>query len=170
MGEPIMIERLVKLRYLLLVCFMGLSSMSHAVIELVEFDTEQEKVRYQVLIDELRCPKCQNQNLADSDAQIAVDLRNKVRELMDQGKSDDEIKTHLVARYGDFVLYRPEVKKETYVLWYAPVILLLVGFLVVIFVVVSNKKSSEKDEVSFGSEDERQEKLRSLMKEKSEKE
>ena len=144
--------------------------MSHAVIELVEFDTEQEKARYQVLIDELRCPKCQNQNLADSDAQIAVDLRNKVRELMDQGKSDDEIKTHLVARYGDFVLYRPEVKKETYVLWYAPVILLLVGFLVVIFVMVSNKKSSEKDEVSFGSEDERQEKLRSLMKEKSEKE
>jgi len=159
-----------KVRYLLFLCFLGLSSMSHSVIELLEFDSEQEKARYQVLIDELRCPKCQNQNLADSDAQIAIDLRNKVRELMDQGKSDEEIKHHLVARYGDFVLYRPEVKKETYVLWYAPVILLLLGFLVVIFVMVSNKRSSEKDEVSFGSEDERQEKLRSLMKEKSEKE
>jgi cytochrome c-type biogenesis protein CcmH len=135
----------------------------------LEFDSEAEKERYQVLIDELRCPKCQNQNLADSNAQIAVDLRNKVRELMDQGKSDDEIKAHLVARYGDFVLYRPEVKTETYVLWYGPAIMLLFGALVVIIVLVNNKRKSADNDDTANSEEDREARLKKLLNENSEK-
>ena len=145
------------------------SLQTFAVIELLEFDTEAEKERYQVLIDELRCPKCQNQNLADSNAQIAIDLRNKVRELMDQGKSDDEIKEHLVARYGDFVLYRPEVKTETYVLWYGPAIMLLFGALVVILVLVNNKRKSADNDETTDSEEDREVRLKKLLNENSEK-
>lgn len=141
-----------------------------AVIEILEFDTEAEKARYQELIDELRCPKCQNQNLADSNAQIAIDLRNKVRELIDQGKSDEEIKNHLVARYGDFVLYRPEVKKETYVLWFGPFILLGFGALIVIFVLINNRRKAASKDEGFSSEQERQERLKKLLKDNSEKE
>lgn len=146
------------------------ASQASAVIEILEFNTEAEKVRYQELIDELRCPKCQNQNLADSNAQIAIDLRNKVRELIDQGKSDEEIKDHLVARYGDFVLYRPEVKKETYVLWYGPFILLGFGALIVVIVLLNNRRKSNETKNEFSSEQERQERLKKLLNENSEKE
>lgn len=146
------------------------SSQTNAVIEILEFDTQAEKQRYQTLIDELRCPKCQNQNLADSDAQIAVDLRNKVRELIDAGKTDDQIKDHLVARYGDFVLYRPEVKKETFVLWYGPAVLLLLGAVVVVIVLVSNKKKHAQETSAAESETDRQQRLNALLKENSEKE
>ncbi|GLQ32378.1 cytochrome c-type biogenesis protein [Litoribrevibacter albus] len=146
------------------------SFQANAVIEILEFDSQAEKERYQTLIDELRCPKCQNQNLADSNAQIAVDLRNKVRELIDAGKNDEEIKAHLVARYGDFVLYRPEVKKETYVLWFGPAILLVFGALVVVIVLVANKRKASKNEPQAEPEEERQARLNKLLKENSEKE
>ncbi|HKO99680.1 MAG TPA: cytochrome c-type biogenesis protein [Pyrinomonadaceae bacterium] len=78
---------------------------------------------------ELRCLVCQNETLADSRADLAVDLRNQVREQMKAGKSDEEIITYLTARYGDFVLYRPRVKPVTYLLWFGPFILLLGGLL-----------------------------------------
>ena len=76
---------------------------------------------------ELRCLVCQNESLASSHAELADDLRNEVRELIRTGKSDQEIKDFLVARYGDFVLYRPEVKPLTWVLWFGPFLLLLVA-------------------------------------------
>jgi cytochrome c-type biogenesis protein CcmH len=174
MGESIMTHLFKQsvrsmIRLVFIFWSLMLASSSYAVIEFVEFSTVDERDRYRVLIDELRCPKCQNQNLADSDAQIAIDLRSKVRELMEQGKTDEEIKTHLVARYGDFVLYRPEVKKETYVLWFAPAVLLFIGLIVVIAVMVRNRKPSEVDAVSFGSDEERQAKLRKLMEGSQEK-
>ncbi|GAA3914744.1 cytochrome c-type biogenesis protein [Litoribacillus peritrichatus] len=148
---------------------LSFSCSSFAVIELLEFDTEVEKERYQTLIDELRCPKCQNQNLADSDSQIAIDLRQKVRDLMDQGKNDEEIKSHLVARYGDFVLYRPEVKEVTYLLWYGPAVFLFIGFIVVVVVLRRNKQDSSDDKEASLSEEERQERIRQLMNKNSEK-
>jgi len=79
------------------------------------------------LSQELRCLVCQNESLASSHAELADDLRNEVRELIRSGKSDPEIKDFLVARYGDFVLYRPEVKPLTWVLWFGPFLLLLVA-------------------------------------------
>ena len=91
-------------------------------------DPELEK-RLQKLSQELRCLVCQNETLADSRADLAVDLRNQVREQMRAGKSDEEIVAFLTARYGDFVLYRPPVKPATYLLWFGPFLLLLGGFL-----------------------------------------
>jgi cytochrome c-type biogenesis protein CcmH len=79
------------------------------------------------LAEELRCLVCQNQSLADSHADLAVDLRNEIREMMKAGKSDAEIREFMVARYGDFVLYNPPVKSTTFVLWAGPFFLLLAG-------------------------------------------
>ena len=79
------------------------------------------------LATELRCLVCQNQSLADSHADLAIDLRNQVREQMKAGKTDDEIRAWLTQRYGDFVLYRPPVRSTTALLWFGPFLLLLVG-------------------------------------------
>jgi len=94
-------------------------------------DTTEEK-RFHALVSELRCVMCQNQSLADSNAQIAVDLRREVLELMRKGKSDEEIKDFLVARYGEFVLYRPQVESKTWLLWFGPALVLLAGGIVVV--------------------------------------
>ncbi len=89
--------------------------------------TQAERERFHALAEELRCLVCQNQTLADSDASLAADLRREVEELMLAGRSDDEIKAYLVQRYGDFVLYRPPVQRNTWLLWGGPFALLVVG-------------------------------------------
>jgi cytochrome c-type biogenesis protein CcmH len=81
------------------------------------------------LAAELRCLQCQNQTLADSEAPLAVDLRQEIRELIVKGQTDEQIKAYLVARYGDFVLYRPPVKSKTLVLWFGPAVVLVGGLL-----------------------------------------
>lgn len=92
-------------------------------------DPELEK-RVMNLSKELRCLVCQNETLADSRADLAVDLRNEVREQMKAGKSDKEIIAFLTARYGDFVLYRPPVRPTTYLLWFGPFLLLVIGMVI----------------------------------------
>jgi cytochrome c-type biogenesis protein CcmH len=86
--------------------------------------------RFNKLAEELRCLVCQNQTLADSQAGLALDLRNQVEDLIAQGNSDQEIKDYLVQRYGDFVLYRPPIRDSTLVLWFGPFGLLLVGAMI----------------------------------------
>lgn len=86
--------------------------------------------RLKALENELRCLVCQNQTLAESNAPLAEDLRKEVRELAVAGKSDDDIRGYLVARYGDFVLYKPPVKSTTYLLWFGPFVLLAAGVVV----------------------------------------
>ena len=88
--------------------------------------------RVTALASELRCLVCQNQTLADSNAPLAEDLRNQVREKMRQGESDSEIVDYMVARYGDFVLYRPPLKLTTVLLWFGPLLLLAGGFVVLL--------------------------------------
>ena len=95
------------------------------------FENQQQQDRFDQLTQELRCLVCQNQNLADSDAPLAHDLRREVHEMLQTGQSNEQIKQFLVARYGDFVLYRPPVQKNTYLLWLGPLVLLLAGALVV---------------------------------------
>jgi cytochrome c-type biogenesis protein CcmH len=95
------------------------------------FENQQQQDRFDQLTQELRCLVCQNQNLADSDAPLAHDLRREVHEMLMSGQSNEQIKQFLVDRYGDFVLYRPPVQQNTYLLWLAPLILLLGGALVV---------------------------------------
>ena len=96
-----------------------------------EFTSSAEEKRFHVLVSELRCVMCQNQSLADSNAQIARDLRREVLELMRQGKSDAQVKEFLVARYGEFVLYRPQVESKTWLLWFGPALVLVAGGLIV---------------------------------------
>lgn len=97
-----------------------------------EFDTAEEEARFQQLAEDLRCPKCQNQNLADSNAPVAIDLRNKVYDLMQDGQSDEEIVGYLVDRYGDFVRYNPPFRLDTLLLWGGPALLLLLGILLLV--------------------------------------
>ncbi|MCD6681519.1 MAG: cytochrome c-type biogenesis protein CcmH [Burkholderiaceae bacterium] len=92
--------------------------------------TQAERERFHALAEELRCLVCQNQTLADSEASLAADLRREVEELMLAGRSDDEIKAYLVQRYGDFVLYRPPVQRNTWMLWGGPFALLVIGAVV----------------------------------------
>ena len=93
----------------------------------LQFQDAAQEVRFHALTTELRCVMCQNQSLADSNAQIAQDLRREVLDLMNQGKSDAQVKQFLVQRYGEFVLYKPQVGAGTWLLWFGPAALLLAG-------------------------------------------
>jgi cytochrome c-type biogenesis protein CcmH len=94
-----------------------------------------EETRFHALASTLRCVMCQNESLADSDAPIAHDLRHEILELMRQGKSDAQIRDFLVARYGEFVLYKPRVEPATWLLWFGPLALFAIGGATVVFIV-----------------------------------
>ncbi|TVP87025.1 MAG: cytochrome c-type biogenesis protein CcmH [Thioalkalivibrio sp.] len=95
--------------------------------EPMTFDSELDEQRYQKLIRELRCTVCQNQNLIESNAPLANDLRRQIALMINDGSDTDEIVDYMVARYGDFVLFRPPMKGITYLLWFGPVAMLLIG-------------------------------------------
>jgi cytochrome c-type biogenesis protein CcmH len=111
----------------LLCCLLWAVSNTWAVIETYDFSSPDLERRYHVLSQELRCPKCQNQNIADSNAPIARDLRVVLFEQLEAGASDDEILAFMVARYGEFVRYRPGMDRNTVLLWAAPGLLLALG-------------------------------------------
>jgi len=96
------------------------------------FDDPELQARYEHIIEEVRCLKCQNQSIKDSNAFLAGDLRREIRRMLSEGKTDDEIYDFLVARYGEFALYRPRMSGKTLVLWIAPILLLLAGGLVLV--------------------------------------
>lgn len=128
------------MRQLLLTLLLALVSFAagaQAVIDPapLQFSSPAEEARFHAMVTELRCVMCQNQSLADSNAQIAHDLRREVLVLMREGKSDAEVEQFLVARYGEFVLYKPRVESRTWLLWFGPALLLLVGGFVVARVV-----------------------------------
>jgi cytochrome c-type biogenesis protein CcmH len=105
------------------------------------------EARYQTLVSELRCLVCQNENIAESNAELARDLRARVREMLVDGASDQEIKRYMTDRYGDFVLYRPPMRANTLLLWFGPAILLLLGAIVLV-VTVRRKSQLEAEEES----------------------
>jgi len=113
---------------LLMICCAALALPARAAIEAYQFESAQMEADYNRLITELRCLVCQNQNLAGSDADLAHDLRRETYEMLSQGKSPQQVVEFMVERYGDFVLYRPQFKSTTYLLWLGP-FLLLVGVL-----------------------------------------
>lgn len=123
---------------------------SHAAIESLEFKSPEQEETYKVLIDELRCLVCQNQNLADSDAELAQDLRKQVYKMItEKGADKDEIVDYMVARYGDFVLYRPPLKGNTLLLWIGPMLLMAVGIFVALRFIRSTSKSTVSTEVDL---------------------
>jgi cytochrome c-type biogenesis protein CcmH len=106
-----------------------------AAVEILDFDNPTEEARYKRLIAELRCTVCQNQNLADSNAELARDLRNKVYTMIRDGKTDEEIYAFMVQRYGNYILYRPPLKTSTALLWVGPFLIMGVGVAVLLNVV-----------------------------------
>ena len=109
----------------LVFCLLIWLSPAQASIEAYQFESSQMEADYNQLINELRCLVCQNQNLAGSDADLARDLRRETYEMLNQGKSQQQVVDFMVERYGDFVLYRPQFKSTTYLLWLGPFLLLL---------------------------------------------
>jgi cytochrome c-type biogenesis protein CcmH len=112
----------------------------HAADIPLTFSSQEEEQRFTDLIKELRCLVCQNQSLADSNADLAQDLREEIYNEMLEGKSNNEIIDYLVARYGDFVLYRPPLKPATYLLWTGPVLFLLIGVFIAVNFFTRRKK------------------------------
>ena len=125
------------------------SAQSLAVIETYEFSSPDLEMRYKALSQELRCPKCQNQNIADSNAPISRDLRAIVHQQLEAGATDKEVIEFLVDRYGEFVRYRPGVDSNTLWLWSAPIILLIMAVAVV---VTQIRKDRDRQTISSNAE------------------
>jgi cytochrome c-type biogenesis protein CcmH len=149
------------LRQLLLAGLVLVAGRTMALIETYEFSTPELEARYQQLSEELRCPKCQNQNIADSNAPIAQDLRKLLHQQLEQGASDGEILDYMVARYGEFVRYRPRFGGASLVLWLAPVLLLCAAMVVLIITLRSRSKSAAIGMAFLSAEE--QARLQSLL-------
>ena len=149
------------MRSILVCIFLLVSSHALALIETYDFSSPALEARYQQLSEELRCPKCQNQNIADSNAPIAQDLRRLLHQQLEAGASDGEILDYMVARYGEFVRYRPRFGGTTVLLWLAPVLLLLAAIGVLIGTLRSRTKIAEHQESALTAED--QSRLHNLL-------
>ena len=150
-------------RWLAAVVFgLTLTGVAHAAIDTYEFANDAERDRFRELTKELRCPKCQNQDIADSNAPIATDLRRKIYRMLGEGKDNQQILDFMVARYGDFVLYKPALTSKTAVLWFGP-LALLVGGLVVIGVIVGRRRRTEQVEGSDTLSAEERKRLDTLL-------
>jgi cytochrome c-type biogenesis protein CcmH len=110
------------------------------------FRDNAEETRFHALVAELRCVMCQNQSLADSNAMVAQDLRREVLGLMREGKTDAQVEDYLVARYGEFVLYKPRVEGKTWLLWFGPALVLLAGALAVLAIVRRRSRAAIADD------------------------
>jgi cytochrome c-type biogenesis protein CcmH len=124
----------------LMLC-VGLIGIAHAAIDTYEFANEAERVRFRTLTQELRCPKCQNQDIADSNAPIAADLRREIFRMLGEGKDDQQIIGYMVDRYGDFVRYKPALTTRTALLWFGPWVLLLGGVVIILLIVRRRRRA-----------------------------
>ena len=134
------------MRKSLVACVLGLSLSVQAAIETYQFDSPEQEARFRQLGYELRCPKCQNQAIGDSDAEISGDLRAEVYRMLKEGATDAEIKDFMVARYGRYVLYNPPLDQQTLILWFGPAGLLVVGGIWVVLRIRRSKKALEEGE------------------------
>ncbi len=154
------------MKLLKVLIFMTFSFNCLAGVEFKKFDTPQQEEVYRVLIEELRCLVCQNQTIADSNASLAQDLRRQVYEMLQQGKTKDEIAKYMTDRYGDFVLYNPPFKAKTGILWIGPVVFLLIGLVILI---IFTRKKKQLEAVNASSDEdlkatEQKAKIHALLK------
>lgn len=131
-GDRVVERRFRHRAQSVLLLFFFCGALLAQAIDPLPFKNHAEEVRFQHLTRQLRCLVCQNENLADSNADLARDLRHEVFQLMQTGKSDDEIKQYLVDRYSKFVLYDPPIEQSTLLLWFGPLLILLAGAAVVV--------------------------------------
>lgn len=141
------------MRSIIVVCMLFFSFAANATIDTYEFKDDANRERFQQLTNELRCPKCQNQNLAGSNSPIASDLRREIHRMVEEGKQDAEITDYMVTRYGEFVLYRPRMSASTWILWYGPFVLVAIGFAIVLLITRKRKRVNEKQDDSLNDAD-----------------
>ena len=133
------------MKYLLIIATLLMSSLYHnsakaSSVETYTFTQPEYEIRFHSLNKILRCPKCQNQNLADSNSLISQDLRREVKRLIEEGRSDEQIMEYMVMRYGSFVLYKPKLDSVTYLLWYGPIGFAVFGVIMLVIIVIRQKK------------------------------
>ncbi|ACA32391.1 cytochrome C biogenesis protein [Histophilus somni 2336] len=154
---------MTKLRYFLTALFLSFSAQ--AAIDALNFTSMQQEKDYHSLTQELRCPQCQNNNIADSNASIAVDMRAKVYELLQKGQNKQQIIDYMVERYGNFVTYNPPVTGSTIILWIAPLALMILG-VVIVLRRKSGSSSKSAVEAQPNLTQEQQKRLEELLKER----
>jgi cytochrome c-type biogenesis protein CcmH len=134
-------------RNLILLCLLvfSLPPLQASTLAEYTFDDPEKHDEFRDVIEQMRCLVCQNESLAGSNADLAVDLRNEIYEMMKQGQSQDEVVKFMVARYGDFVLYDPPLKPTTYPIWFGPLIIFIVGALVLVRILKRKSQSREAD-------------------------
>ncbi|NLJ93143.1 MAG: cytochrome c-type biogenesis protein CcmH [Aeromonadales bacterium] len=130
-----------------------------AAIDVYEFSEPKQEAMFHELTKELRCPKCQNQDISDSESELAKDLRDKTYAMLLEGKSKQEVVDYMVARYGNFILYKPPVMASTLILWISPILVVLIGFIVVVVRTRNKPHHSIDNELSI----EEQQRLHELL-------
>jgi len=135
---------IITLFFLLCVSFSSIS----APVETFQFDSPETEKIFHKLSEELRCLVCQNQNVAESNADLAKDLRLEIYTMLSEGKTEDEIVDFMVQRYGDYVLYRPPLKPMTWLLWFGPIIIFTIGLIFVVRFMRSQDDATQTDSLS----------------------
>ncbi|MCU7932641.1 MAG: cytochrome c-type biogenesis protein CcmH [Candidatus Thiodiazotropha sp. (ex Codakia rugifera)] len=143
----------------ILLLFVSLPSLNAATLAEYTFENPNQGEDFRDIIEEMRCLVCQNESLAGSNAELAVDLRNEIYDMMKSGQNKDEIIDFMVSRYGDFVLYNPPLKPTTYAIWFGPLVVFLIGGLV-LFRILKRKSRTQETELST----EEQQRLNNLLK------
>ncbi len=131
----------MKKLFLTLIIFIATHSLLFAAEDYYKFDSPPQQKRFQLLTSQLRCLVCQNQNLAESNAALATDLREQVYQQMQRGQTDQQIVDYLVARYGDFILYSPQLNVFTIGLWFGPFLLLILGVIFLFYYIRKNRRA-----------------------------
>lgn len=147
-----------------IVAALTFSMAAHATIEVYEFETLEQEQQFKDLGNTLRCPKCQNNTIADSNAELAQDLRHKVYEMTKDGKSKGEIVDYMIARYGNFVTYNPPFTLATSILWLGPLSVVLIGFGVI---VLRSRKSKQPEVADEQWDENKEQRLKALLDEKN---
>ena len=120
--------------------FFTFSSIAEYSDEILIFESNENRDLYYSLIGELRCPKCQNQNLLDSNSPLAIDLKNQLYVLINDDYGKDQIKEYMRSRYGDYILYNPPLNKQTLILWFLPLIIFIFAIILLILKIIKNNR------------------------------
>lgn len=150
-------------RSLILLLLLLTFSAAQAAIEVYDFSSENNRLRFQQLGGELRCPKCENQSIVDSNSPSAFDMRQELFRILEEGYSDQQVFDYMKARFGDFIMYRPPVRSDTWLLWFMPPLLVLAGLLLVFFLARSRKTGTSTTVVNETSTSERQLRLQQIL-------
>lgn len=149
---------------LALIASLTFSMVASAAIEVYEFDSVEQEQQFKDLGNTLRCPKCQNNTIADSNAELAQDLRHKVYEMTKQGKSEDEIVDYMIARYGNFVTYNPPLTPLTSILWLGPLSVVVIGFG---FIIVRSRRNKKAKVAEANWDSSKEDRFNALLDEKN---